>query len=56
MSNLLTWTYFCYHESNQKDEQQNITPAPMENIADKTMDDKMDVKYGTRSTRWNLRQ
>ena len=45
-----------HDESNQKDEQQNITPAPMENIADKTMDDKMDAKYGTQSTRWNLRQ
>ena len=45
-----------HHESNQKDEQQNITPTPTENITDKTMDDEMDVKYGTRSTRWNLRQ
>ena len=45
-----------HDESNQKDEQQNIAPAPMENIADKTMDDEMDAKYGTRSTRWNLRQ
>ena len=45
-----------YAESNQEDEQQNITPVPTENIADKTMDDEMDAKYGTRSTRWNLRQ
>ena len=45
-----------YEESNQKDEQQNIAPVPMEDIADKTMDDKMDAKYETRSTRWNLRQ
>ena len=45
-----------YDESNQKDEQQNIAPVPTEEIADETMDDKMDVKYGTRSTRWNLRQ
>ena len=45
------------HDKNiQKDEQQNTAPRPMENIADKTMDDKMDAKYGTRSTRWNLRQ
>ena len=51
-----TPTNNSHHESNQKDEQQNITPAPTENIADKTMDDEMDVKYGTRSTRWNLRQ
>ena len=43
-----------YDESNQKDEQQNIAPAPTEDIADKTMEDKMDAKYGTRSTRWNL--
>ena len=45
-----------HDESNQKDEQQDIAPAPMENIVDKTMDDEMDAKYGTRSTRWNLRQ
>ena len=51
-----TPTNTSHHESNQKDEQQNIPPAPMENIADKTMDDEMDVKYGTRSTIWNLRQ
>ena len=45
------------HDNNdQEDEQQNTVPTPMENIADKTMDDKMDAKYGTRSTRWNLRQ
>ena len=51
-----TLTDTSQHESNQKDEQQNIIPASMENIADKTMDDEMDMKYGTRSTRWNLRQ
>ena len=45
-----------YDKSNQKDDQQNIAPGPTEDIADKTMDDKMDAKYGTRSTRWNLRQ
>ena len=45
-----------HSESNQKDKQQDIAPAPMENITDKTMDDEMDAKYGTRSTRWNLRQ
>ena len=43
-------------KSNQKDEQQNSAPGPAEDIADKTMDDEMDAKYGTRSTRWNLRQ
>ena len=51
-----TPTNTSHHKSNQKDEQQNITPAPTENIADKTMDDEMDVKYGARSIRWNLRQ
>ena len=45
-----------HDESNQKDEQLNIAPTPMESTADKTMDDEMDAKYGTRSTRWNLRQ
>ena len=45
-----------HDESNQRDEQQNIAPAPVENIADTTVDDEMNAKYGTRSTRWNLRQ
>ena len=45
-----------HDESNQKDEQQDTAPAPVENIADITMEDEMNVKYGTRSTRWNLRQ
>ena len=47
-------------ESNQGEEQQSITPAITENIAentvDKTVGEEMDAKYGTRSTRWNLRQ
>ena len=45
-----------HDESNQKDEQQDTAPAPVENIADTTMEDEMNAKYGTRSTRWNLRQ
>ena len=45
-----------HDESNQNDEQQNIIPVPTEGNADKTIDDKMDAKYGTQSTRWNLRQ
>ena len=43
-------------DSNQQDEQQNTVPVPAEDIVDKKMDDEMDAKYGTRSTRWNLRQ
>ena len=43
-----------HHENDQDDEQQNMTPVLAENIAHKTMDDEMDEKYGTRSTRWNL--
>ena len=43
-------------DSNQQDEQQNIAPVPVKDIADKKVDDEMDAKYGTRSTRWNLRQ
>ena len=45
-----------HDESNQKDEQQDTAPAPVENIADTTMEDEMNAKYGTRSTRWNLWQ
>ena len=36
-----------HDESNQNDEQQNIIPVPTEGNADKTIDDKMDAKYGT---------
>ena len=49
-----TLVNISHDENNQKDKQQNTAPTPMENIADKTMDDEMDAKYGTRSTRWNL--
>ena len=36
-----------HDESNQKDEQQDTAPAPVENIADTTMEDEMNAKYGT---------
>ena len=49
-------TNTSHHKSSQEDKQQDIITAPVENNADKTMDDEMDEKYGTRSTRWNLRQ
>ena len=45
-----------HDESNQKDKQQNIAQAPVENIVDTTVDDEMNAKYGTRTTRWNLQQ
>ena len=45
-----------HDESNQTDEQQNIAQAPVENIVDTTVDDEMNARYGTRTTRWNLRQ
>ena len=45
-----------HDESNQNDEQQNIAQAPVENIVDTTLDDQMNAKYGTRTTKWNLRQ
>ena len=48
------------NEDNREVEQQNMTAAMTENIddnaVDKPIDDEMDAKYGTRSTRWNLRQ
>ena len=43
-------------ESNHNDEQQNIAQAPVENIVDTTLDDEMNAKYGSRTTKWNLRQ
>ena len=36
-----------HDESNQKDKQQDTAPAPVENIADTTMEDEMNAKYGT---------
>ena len=45
-----------HDESDKKDEQQNIAQAPVENIVDTTVDDEMNAKYGTRTTRWNLWQ
>ena len=44
------------NESNQNEEQQNIAQAPVENIVDTTLDDEMNAKYGSRTTKWNLRQ
>ena len=48
------------NEDNREVEQQNLATAMTENIDDnaveKPIDDKMDAKYGTRSTRWNLQQ
>ena len=45
-----------HDESNQNDEHQNTAQAPVENIVDTTLDDEMTAKYGTRTTKWNLRQ
>ena len=44
------------HDESNDDEQQNIAQAPVENIVDTTLDDEMNAKYGTRTTKWNLRQ
>ena len=44
-----------HHESNQ-DEQQSTAQVPVEDMVDTTVDDEMNAKYGTRTTRWNLRQ
>ena len=45
-----------HDESNHNDEQQNIAQAPVDNIVDTTLDDEMNAKYGSRTTKWNLRQ
>ena len=44
------------HDESNQDEQQNTAQAPVEDIVDTTVDDEMNAKYGTRTTRWNLRQ
>ena len=43
-------------ESNHNDEQQNIAQVPVDNIVDTTLDDEMNAKYGSRTSKWNLRQ
>ena len=45
-----------HNESNHNDEQQNIAQAPVDNIVDTTLDDEMNAKYGSQTTKWNLRQ
>ena len=45
-----------HDESNHNDEQQNIAQAPVDNIVDTTLDDEMNAKYGSRTTKRNLRQ
>ena len=43
-------------ENIHNDEQQNIAQAPVDNIVDTTLDDEMNEKYGSQTTKWNLRQ
>ena len=43
-------------KNNDNDEQQNIEHAPVDIIVDTTLDDEMNAKYGSRTTRWNLHQ
>ena len=44
-------------ENNHNDEQQNNTEqAPADTNVDTPLDDQMNAKYGSRTTRWNLRQ
>ena len=45
-----------HDKSNHNDEQQNIAQAPVDNIVDTALDDEMNAKYGSRTTKWNLRQ
>ena len=45
-----------HDESNHNDEQQSIAQAPVDNIVDTTLDDEMNAKYGSRTTKWNLQQ
>ena len=45
-----------HNESNHNDEQQNIAQAPVDNIVDTTLDDEMNAKYGSRTSKWNLRE
>ena len=43
-------------EINDNDKQQNIEQVPVDTIVDTTLDDEMNAKYGSRTTRWNLCQ
>ena len=44
-------------ENNHNDEQQNnIEQTPVDTNVDTPLDNEMNTKYGTRTTRWNLRQ
>ena len=44
-------------ENNHNDEQQNnMEPASEDTNVGTPLDDEMDAKYGSRTTRWNLRQ
>ena len=43
-----------HNESNHNAEQQNIKEAPVDTIVDTTLDDEMNAKYGSRTTKWNL--
>ena len=45
-----------HNESDHNDEQQNIEQAPVDTIVDTRLDDEMNAKYGSRTTKWNLRQ
>ena len=45
-----------HDESDHSDEQQNIAQAPVENIVDTTLDDEKNAKYGSQTTKWNVRQ
>ena len=45
-----------HDERIHNDEQQDIAQAPVENIVDTTLDDEMNAKYGSQTTKWNLRQ
>ena len=45
-----------HDKSNHNDEQQNIAQAPVDNIVDTTLNDEMNAKYGSQTTKWNLQQ
>ena len=54
--NMESTTNTSHNQNNHNDEQQDIVQAPVDNIVNTTLDDEMNEKYGSRTTKWNLRQ
>ena len=54
--NMESTTNTSHDKNNHYDEQQDIVQAPVDNIVNTTLDDEMNEKYGSQTTKWNLWQ